>query len=453
MDEMPIAITVKTPLGDCEIPFDSEQVRAFFKTVMKDTQEPRTLYDEEACEFLELPIGQEEEEFEWWEEEKVPSLLYDLDSYLKEDFIIVKNHNYTRQKMEHSAIVSKHFEYPTGNFSFPIKTTYFIKSKIGNEKFVISMFPVDGINIDVRIAYDDTTSSVSTFIENFNTYHITKGILKNSKFNSDLKFLDYESTTWNDIILTDSQRASIKRNITKFIDNIDSFKEKGLPLSRGVLVTGPPGTGKTLLCNTIMSQMDCTLIYITSDSIKSRGEIVEMYNLARSLSPSIVVVEDIDTLGTTDRESGGDSPLLGEFLNCLAGVEKNDGVITIATTNYPKHLDKALIDRPGRFDIRLDLGLPDGELRKTILKRYLRDIKHDKIDFKSLINITDGMAGAHLKEIVMLSYMVALEDNEYKNDVTLSGKLILDRAKYVAEKRQQYNFHESSNSASAGMHY
>jgi len=446
------SITVKTPFGDCEIPFNTEMVREFLKTVTKDTQELRTLFDEEVCEFLEIPIGQEDEEFEWWEETHVPSLLFDLDYYLKDQYIIVKTQNYTRQRMEHSAIVSKPFEYPQGKFSFPIKTTYFVKSKTDNNKFVISLFPVDGVNIDVRIAYDNSLCSAAEFMEHFNIYHKSKGVLKNSKFNSNLKWLDYEPTSWNDIILTETQKAAINRNITKFIENIDFYKGKGLPLSRGVLVTGPPGTGKTLLCNTIMSQTDCTLIYITSDSINSRGEIVEMYELARSLAPSIVVVEDIDTLGTADRETGGDSPLLGEFLNCLAGVEKNDQVVTVATTNYPKQLDKALIDRPGRFDIRVELGLPDASLRETIFKRYLRDIKHEKINFKKLLSLTDGMAGAHLKEIVMLSYMVSLEKNNYKNNVTLEGDLIIDRAKYVADKRKQYHFYDKDVGNTAGMH-
>jgi len=370
MDEMPQAITVKTPIGDCEIPFNSKLVRDFLKTVNKDSQEPRTLFDEEVCEFLGIAIGQEDEEFEWWEESHVPSLLFDLNSFFDKEYNIIENKNYTRQRMEYSAIVSKQFEYPHGKFSLPIQTTYFIENKHNNNRFVVSLFPVDGVNLDVRIAYDTATSSAAEFMEQFTLFHQTKGILKNSKFNCKLKWLDYEPTTWKDIIMTESQRTSIKRNITKFIENIDLFKEKGLPLSRGILITGPPGTGKTLLCNTIMSQTECTLIYITSDTVNSRGDIVEMYELARSLSPSIVVVEDIDTLGATDRETGGDSPLLGEFLNCLAGVEKNDSVVTIATTNYAKHLDKALIDRPGRFDVRLDLGLPDDNLRETIFKRY-----------------------------------------------------------------------------------
>ena len=71
--------------------------------------------------------------------------------------------------------------------------------------------------------------------------------------------------------------------------------------------------------------------------------------IARKVSPTIMVVEDIDTLGGIDRTKGGDHPILGEFLNCLAGVESNGGVVTIATTNYPEYLDKALVDRPGKI--------------------------------------------------------------------------------------------------------
>ena len=227
------------------------------------------------------------------------------------------------------------------------------------------------------------------------------------------------------------------------------FQARNLSSSRGVLITGPPGTGKTLLCNTIMSQTECTFIYITSESVNNKGDIHEMYELARSLSPTIIVVEDIDTLGAGDREQyGGDHPLLGEFLNCLAGIEKNDQVVTIATTNYPQHLDKALIDRPGRFDIRIDFGLPDEELRETILKRYLREIKHTKINFKSLVKKCEGMSGAYLKEIVMSSYMEALEQNDYNEDFVLDSKIILKNAEKIAEKRHQYQFHRKKDTVS-----
>ena len=121
-------------------------------------------------------------------------------------------------------------------------------------------------------------------------HHHTKGILKNSSFNSKMEFLKYDEKNWEDIILTEHQRKKIDRNITKFVENMEKFKSRELPLSRGILVVGPPGTGKTLLCNTIMSQTECTFIYITSESVSNRGDISDMYDLARSLFGSLFKV-------------------------------------------------------------------------------------------------------------------------------------------------------------------
>ena len=97
------------------------------------------------------------------------------------------------------------------------------------------------------------------------------------------------------------------------------------------------GTGKTLCCEVIVNDLDCSTIYVSTDSVGEVGDIRKVYSLARKISPCLVIVEDIDTLGGLDRTvRGGEHPLLGEFLNCLAGMGENDGVITIATTNYAR---------------------------------------------------------------------------------------------------------------------
>jgi ATP-dependent 26S proteasome regulatory subunit len=165
-----------------------------------------------------------------------------------------------------------------------------------------------------------------------------------------------------------------------------------------------------LCCETIMGMVDATTIYVTSDSIDSIGQIKGLYKLARRLSPSLVIIEDIDTLGGLDRRERGNHPLLGEFLNCLSGVGGNDGVITIATTNYPENIDIALGDRPGRFDLRVKFGYPDKELRGYILEKYLKEFKTDKkLNLSKIIKETENMSGAYLKEIVMVAYMITVE--------------------------------------------
>jgi len=202
-----------------------------------------------------------------------------------------------------------------------------------------------------------------------------------------------------------------------------------------------------------MNQVDSTIFYITSEDITDRGQISDLYDVARKVSPSIVVVEDIDTLGGIDRNrAGGDHPILGEFLNCLAGVESNSGVVTIATTNYPEYLDKALVDRPGRFDFRIDFGLPDEKLRKHILEKYLSSFNHKNIDLKPLVKATNGMTGAHLKEMVMMAYMDSLEASGYKKTTKITQKHLEQSMKTITENRAKYNHYKKESGEASILH-
>ena len=174
-----------------------------------------------------------------------------------------------------------------------------------------------------------------------------------------------------------------------------------------------------------MNEAKSTVIYVTSDSVEKTGDIKEIYKTARLLAPSIVIVEDIDTLGALDRREGGNHPLLGEFLNCLNGVGTNEGVITIATTNYPKHLDVALVDRPGRIDLRIELGLPEPKLREHIFKKYLKEMKTEKLNYKPIVKKSEGLSGAYIREVVMSAYLEAKENDERINQKILEGCLDL----------------------------
>jgi cell division protease FtsH len=139
----------------------------------------------------------------------------------------------------------------------------------------------------------------------------------------------------------------------------------------------------------------------------------DIYKLARKLQPTLLIFEDIDTLGGISRYDG-DHPLLGEFLNALSGVEANNGVVTLATTNHADKLDWALTDRPGRFDARMELGYPDGKTRGRIFEKYLKVIPHNGLlEMKHIVKDTKGLSGAYLEEIVRNAFVIALEESDY----------------------------------------
>lgn len=231
--------------------------------------------------------------------------------------------------------------------------------------------------------------------------------------------LNIVDSDWDSVVIGDGKRGLIQRNIIGFLEHLDRFQGGSLRTSRGVLLVGPPGTGKTLTCRVVISQVSCTVIYVTRDHITRVGAIDEIYKLARRLSPTLVVFEDIDTLGGADRLDY-DTPTLGEFLNCLSGVETNDGVVTLATTNYPQKLDWALTDRPGRFDMRLDIDYPDADQRLEILGRYLDSlpvpVRSASTIAERIARKTEGYTGAYLQELVQSAYMAGLESNDYEVD-------------------------------------
>lgn len=357
---------------------------------------------------------------------KTPYYLHRLYEYIDEHFTLDKTMDYSWRRET---------EVPPSKFNFEVrrgvkkaliyKGVLFISSKENpEEKYVIWMTPYDEeLSLEVEIYYDGGKERFKMrkdeFTELFNSNHPLKNEITDSKW----KYLDIKDVGWKDIIVSDDQKKIINRNIINYIQNLESYKENRLPTSRGILITGPPGTGKTLCCEVIVNSLECSAIYVSTDSVSEVGDIKGVYSLARKISPCLVIVEDIDTLGGLDRTvRGGEHPLLGEFLNCLGGMGENDGVITIATTNYAEHLDAALADRPGRFDVRLSFGLPNSELREHIIDKYLADLGVN-LKLNGIINKTEGLSGAYLKEIVMTAYMIRTEQGKKVNKEILNESI------------------------------
>ncbi len=444
--------TIETPMGDIKIPYSEDDLLNFARKVMKVSEGEPNLLEEAVVDYLGIPdIDSSESDWVFWEENKVPIYLYDMMGWLEQDFEIERKLAFSMSKRKVTGIQYHQFSYPHGQEKMPIRATFFVRKKDDGTPFVIDFTPLDGLHLEVQLIHLPETR-IDAFHASYQSYATEHGILKNNTVNAKLQFINIDEVGWDDVVLTKEQRVALDKNIVKFIDNIELFESKNLPTSRGCLVTGPPGTGKTLTCSAIMNQVESTIIYITSEDIQERGQIAELYEVARKVSPTIMVVEDIDTLGGIDRTKGGDHPILGEFLNCLAGVENNGGVITVATTNYPEYLDKALVDRPGRFDLRIDFGLPDEKLRKYILQKYLSSFNHQNIDLAPLVKDTEGMTGAHLKEMVMMAYMDCLEASNYKKNTKIKQKNLEDSLKVISTNRAKYNHYKPKPKTDVAFH-
>jgi len=433
-------IMIDTPMGEIKIPYDESSILDFIRKVNKTNSQDNTLEDNEMLEFLVADDLEDlEEDWLFWEDTKVPVMLHDFNHWMQSYFEIINAKSYTNHGEKVSNITYQKFEYPHGQEKFATKCVYFLKEKLTGASYIWKIMPLDGIHIETTLYANtnDNTTSIEVVRTSFDEYVKTKGVLKNNTFNAKYQFIKKPKTTFDDVVLSEEQHQIIKKNIVNYIKNLSFYQERGLPTNRGALIVGPPGTGKTLTCEAIINTLEATIIYITADDIMEQGTIDALYQLANGLSPSVVIVEDIDTLGGLDRRETGNHPLLGEFLNCLNGVEKNDGVITIATTNYPEHLDKALT-RAGRFDVKIDFGLPDEKLRKHILEKYLATVKKNKIELREIIKKTDGFSGAFLKEIVTLATIEAFEESGYTSDTKLQQKHMNNSLDMLLKNRGDY---------------
>lgn len=253
-----------------------------------------------------------------------------------------------------------------------------------------------------------------------------------------IDYLDYKKFNWEDLIMNDEMKDGVDKNILFPLKNKKFFEKYKIPWKRGLLVTGPPGTGKTQLGKVLCSNLECTIIWVSSQSIESGSfSIGAIYELARELSPTIVFFEDIDLIGT-DRDYGSSTEaVLAELLTQMDGISENHGVFTVATTNKPLKLDEALMNRPSRFDKTLEFPPPDEGAREIFFKQMLDN--KDKLTPTGMVEIvtkTKGYTGAHIKELIInarkLSYM-----DKHKGEI--SYKYLEESFKELVQSFKAYN--------------
>lgn len=202
-----------------------------------------------------------------------------------------------------------------------------------------------------------------------------------------------------DLVLPDDLWVEIDRNVGGLFAEVDRLDAAGLGTSRGILLAGPPGTGKTAACRALARELvgDVTVIFVDA-AVVSRS-IEPLYHQARSLAPTLVVLEDVDLV--VGHRGHGASEALQTFLVTLDGaLSRNRAIVTIATTNAPGAIDPAA-RRAARFDRILDVPLPDRVARARILRRYLDRLGGEvDVDAAAVARATDGWSGAELRALV-----------------------------------------------------
>jgi cell division protease FtsH len=222
------------------------------------------------------------------------------------------------------------------------------------------------------------------------------------EFGGRLRFLKLKSRLWNSIILEDAIKREIRANTVGFLNKNNLWADYGIPARRGILLAGEPGTGKTIICKALMAEAkDITCITTSAYGLSDDDYVTELYEMAEELSPCLVFIEDIDLIGQ-NREAFGYSrgSALLSLLAVLDGIEEKKEIVTIATTNCLETLDKALSERPSRFDRVIKLSRPSLAERKEIIRRLCEKIPLEEASQEYIARKSDGCTPAQLQEII-----------------------------------------------------
>lgn len=214
-------------------------------------------------------------------------------------------------------------------------------------------------------------------------------------------------TTFADVAGQDEAKETLKE-IVDFLHNPTKYTEVGASLPKGALLVGPPGTGKTLIARAVAGEAKVPFFAISgSDFVQmfvgmGAAKVRDLFKQANEKAPCIIFIDEIDAIGKRrDTGMGNDEreQTLNQLLTEMDGFDGRKGVVILAATNRPESLDKALL-RPGRFDRRVQMELPDLEGRKSILAVHLKKVKHGEIDMDIVSRATAGSSGAELANIV-----------------------------------------------------
>ena len=273
-------------------------------------------------------------------------------------------------------------------------------------------------------------------------------------------------TTFVDVAGQDEAKETLAEMVD-FLHNPAKYAEVGASLPKGALLVGPPGTGKTLIARAVAGEAKVPFFAISGSEFvqmfvgMGAAKVRDLFRQANEKAPCIIFIDEIDAIGKRrDAGMGNDEreQTLNQLLTEMDGFDGRKGVVILAATNRPESLDKALL-RPGRFDRRVQMELPDLEGRKAILAVHLKKVKHENIDMDIVARATAGSSGAELANIVneaalravrMGRKSVVTSDLEESVETVLAGAQKKNAVLSVDEKKL-VAYHEIGHALVAAM--
>ncbi len=288
------------------------------------------------------------------------------------------------------------------------------------------------------------------------------------KSNAKVYVQSTEGIHFSDVAGEDEAKESLAE-IVDYLHNPDKYTEVGASMPKGLLLVGPPGTGKTMLAKAVAGEANVPFFSISGSEFvemfvgMGASKVRDLFRQAKEKAPCIVFIDEIDAIGKKrDGQIGGNDEreqTLNQLLTEMDGFEGNNGVIILAATNRPESLDPALT-RPGRFDRRVPVELPDLKGREEILKVHAKKIKlAEDVDFHTIARMASGTSGAELANIVNEAALRAVRsertyvtqaDLEESIEVVIAGYQKKNAIMSDAEKRV-VSYHEIGHALVAAL--
>ena len=293
------------------------------------------------------------------------------------------------------------------------------------------------------------------------------GVMKFSKARTRLGSEEKKKKTFADVAGEDEEKEELQE-IVEYLKNPKAYSDMGARIPKGVLLVGPPGTGKTLLAKAVAGEAGVEFLSISgSDFVElyvgvGAGRVRDLFEQAKKVAPAIIFIDEIDAVGRQRGSGLGGGhdereQTLNQLLVEMDGFSDNEGVIVMAATNRADILDNALL-RPGRFDRRVYVGLPDIKGRAEILKVHARGKRlGDDVDLKDIAKGTPGFTGADLENLLNEAALLAVRrkrkfiTQQDIDDAILKVSMGPEKkSRVITEKERRLTaYHESGHAVAA----
>lgn len=296
-----------------------------------------------------------------------------------------------------------------------------------------------------------------------------RGIFNIGKSKAKLQEPEEQDTTFKDVAGLNGAKTEL-REVIEFLKDPERFEDIGAKLPKGILMVGPPGTGKTLLARAVSGEAGVPFYSISGSDFMEMfvgvgaKRIRDMFNKAKERSPSIIFIDELDSIGRRRGAGLGGGhdereQTLNQLLSELDGFEPTESVVVMAATNRPDILDKALL-RPGRFDRRITVDMPTQKARFDILKIHAKNKPfHDDVDLGKVAQSTPGFSGADLENLLNEASLYAgrdkrkeiiMEDIDKARDKVMMG-LEREGVQIDDEEKRMLAYHEAGHALVAAI--